>query len=382
MKSLSLSAILFLCIAFAIAVPASAGPADIAVTSYSIEPLALMKGDIGTLTIEIKNNGVESVAIRSAKLYGNEVVPLSDPYPSVGDIGAGTTKTFTFTVRADGSEGMFYPIFVLDFQNGGSLRYPIPVQVEDTPLAASIVRKPDAFSEGKRGDITIRVGNPRPNDVSGVQVIPKGSGFAITPTEAFIGALAVDESGTVAFNLTPKDESDVQFSVIWRNGINAHTVNLALPVTFGEDKRQADLFVTNIAEITTPVSGRYQIVGDIMNAGLEPARSVIITPEPPAIPTDPFKVYVVGTLDPDDAAPFEVTFKIDGNTTCIPLAVEYRDDDGNRYKTTAIVDCVSTETLSAERDDSSLRKMTTGTIIAIIVAIGVIGAIFFAWRRK
>ena len=133
MQPLRLVIISLICIIAAVAVPASAGPADIAVTSFTVDPSVLMKGDTGMLTVEIKNNGADSVSIRSARLYGSGVVALSDSYPAVGDIGSGTTKTFTFTVRADGGEGTFYPVFVLDIQDGGNLRYPIPVQVEDTP---------------------------------------------------------------------------------------------------------------------------------------------------------------------------------------------------------------------------------------------------------
>lgn len=378
MKPLNVLIISLLCAAMAFTAPASAAPADLTVTSSSLDPVVLMKGDTGTLTVTIQNTGAETVAIRSARLYGSGVVALSDSYPSVGDIGAGTTKTFTFTVRADGGEGTFYPVFVIDFQDGGNLRYPVPVQVEDTPLTASIVGKPDTFSEGRTADITVRVGNPRPNGVSGVQVIPRGAGFTVTPTGAFIGALVADGSGTAVFNLTPADETDVTFKVLWRNGINTHSIDLTLPVTFGEDKRQADLFVTNVE--VTPESGGYRIVGDVTNAGLEPARSVLITPGAPAIPTDPFRVYVVGTLDPDDAAPFEVTFKADGNATEIPVVVEYRDSDGNRYTTTTMVEVGgSAATPTKERDGGF---PIAGVVIAVLIAIGVIGAIYYSWRRK
>ncbi|MFA7198893.1 MAG: hypothetical protein WC093_06345, partial [Methanoculleus sp.] len=164
MKPRNLIILSLLCAVVALAGPASAGPADVTVTSFSLDPPVLMKGDTGTLTVSIANHGAEPVAVRSARLYGSGVVPLSEPYPSVGDIGAGINRTFTFTVRADGGEGTFYPTFVLDFRDGaGSLRYPIPVRVEDTPLSASVIGKPDAFAESRTADITVRVGNPRPN---------------------------------------------------------------------------------------------------------------------------------------------------------------------------------------------------------------------------
>ncbi|WP_286681190.1 CARDB domain-containing protein, partial [Methanoculleus sp. DTU007] len=236
MKPLYIAIISIFCIVAALTGPAGAASADVTVVSSTLDPQVLMKGDTGTLTIVIQNTGSETVSIKSARLYGNGVVPLSEPYLAVGDLGAGNSKTFTFTVRADGGEGTFYPQFVLDFRNEGNLRYPVPVQVENTPLSVSVVERPDAFSESRTADITVRVGNPRPNAASGVQVIPLGTGFTVTPTSGFIGTLASDASGTVTFNLTPTAEMDVTFQVVWRNGINTHTTDLVLPVVFGEDK--------------------------------------------------------------------------------------------------------------------------------------------------
>jgi hypothetical protein len=378
MRPIYLAIITLLCAVLAVAGPASAAPADLTVTSSSLDPVVLMKGDTGTLTVTIQNTGAETVAIRSARLYGSGVVPLSDPYPSVGEIGAGNTKTFTFTVRADGGEGTFYPTFVLDFRDGGgNLRYPVPIQVEDTPLSASVIRKPDAFAESRTADITIRVGNPRPNNASGVQVVPLGSGFTVTPTSGFIGALAPDASGTVTFNLTPTAETDVTFQVVWRNGINTHTTDLVLPVAFGEDKKKADPIITNVEVMSE--SGGYRVVGDIMNAGLESARSVLVTPGQPATPIDPFRVYVVGTLDPDDISSFEVTFKTDGTVTEIPLVIEYRDDDGNRYTSTRMVGLGSAPAPIDEREDGGFPLV--GAIVVVLVALGVAGAIYHSWRR-
>ena len=378
MRPLYFIIISLVCALAAFTGPASAGPADITVTSSSIDPPILMKGDTGTLTIAIQNNGAEPVAIRSARLFGSGVVPLSDSYPAVGELGTKNTKTFTFTVRADGGEGTFYPVFVLDFVNAGSLRYPIPVQVENTPLSISVIKKPDAFSEGRTADVTIRVGNPRPNAASGVQVIPQGTGLKAIPSSAFIGALAPDASGTAVFNLTPAAETTAAFQVVWRNGINTHTADLILPITFDEDKRQADPVITNV-EVRQEAKG-YRIVGDVMNAGLESARSVIISPGEPATPTDPYRIYIVGTLDPDDASPFEVTLQADAGVTEIPIVIEYRDADGNRYTATTMVDVGGTTMALSGGEDGELPL--AGIVVVVLLALGIVGAIYYSWRRK
>lgn len=379
MKPLNILIISLLCAVVAFTTPISAAPADIAVTSSSLDPQILMRGDTGTLTVTVQNNGAETVAIRSARLYGSGVVPLSEPYASVGDLGAGNSKTFTFPVRADGEEGTSYPVFVLDFRDGaGNLRHPVPVQIESTPLSASVIKKPDAFAESRTADITIRVGNPRPNAASGVQVIPQGTGFSVTPTGGFIGNLAPDASGTVTFNLTPTTETDVTFQVVWRNGINTHTADLVVPVAFGEDKRQADLIITNVE--VKPIAGGYRIVGDVMNAGLESARSVLITPGAPATPIDPFRVYVVGTLDPDDISSFEVTFRTDGTVEEIPITVEHRDSDGNRYVASTPVGLGGTTAAPLEGQEDGGFPVA-GLLVVVLVALGVAIVIYYSWKR-
>jgi len=370
--------VLALCAALALVSPITAAPADIAVVSSSLDPQVMMSGDTGTLTIVAQNNGAEPVAIQSARLYGKGVVPTTDPYLSVGEIGGGNTKTFTFTIRADGGEGTFYPTFVLDFREGGSLRHPVAIQVEDTPLSISMVKKPDAFSEGRTAGITVMVGNPRPNAASGVQVVPEGTGFSVTPTTGFIGGLEPDASGSVTFNLTPETETDVTFRVVWRNGINTHTTDLVLPVTFGEDKKRANPVITNVE--VTPITGGYRIVGDVMNAGLESARAVMITPGSPAVPIDPFRVYVVGTLDPDDISSFEVTFRADAGMDEVPLIVEYRDDDGNLYTSTTPVGLGST-VVTPVKEEGSGGFPVLGVVLVILIALGVAGAIYHSWKR-
>ena len=51
----------------------------------------------------------------------------------------------------------------------------------------------------------------------------------------------------------------------------------------------------------------YHITGDVNNAGLETANTVMVT-SLSLQPQDPYKTYVVGALKPDDFGGFEVTF--------------------------------------------------------------------------
>nr|WP_284738397.1 hypothetical protein [Methanoculleus sp. CWC-02] len=355
--------------------PALGAPGDVTVTSVAVDPEVLMPGDEGFVTVAVQNTGPSTVPLGGARLYEDGVVPTGEPYPSVGNIGAGLSRTFTFAVRADAPDGTYYPRFSLDLRENGTLSHPVPVRVDGTPLSASVVEKPDAFVEGRTAAITVLVGNPRPNAASAVQVVPQGPGFSVTPSSAFIGALEPDTSGAVTFNLTPAAETNVTFQVVWRNGINTRTADLVLPVAFGEDRRQADPVITNVEVVME--GDVYRATGDVMNAGLEPARSVLITPGAPATPTDPFRVYVVGTLDPDDISTFEVTFTAGAGVTEVPLVVEYRDDDGNLYTAARPI---SLENRTGEEEGDGGIAVPAAVAVVLIVAAGLV--IFWYIRRR
>jgi len=375
MKTHFLFILLLLCALGGLALPVQAVPADVTVTSTVVDPQVLMKGDTGTITISVQNTGKESVAIRSARLSDNNIQILHDPYPSVGEIGAGNTKLFTFPIRTYAADGTYFPGFVLDFLDGGSLRYPIPVTVESSELQVALLKKPDAFSPGRTADVTLRVGNPRSAGVTGVSVVPEGEGFSVTPSSAFIGALGADQSATVTFNITPEQASEIEFRVLYKNGVNTHTASLMLPVTFSTDKKQAYLVLTNIE--AEPRAGGYRIVGDVINAGLENARSIVITAGEGAVPMDPYRMYVVGSLDPDDFSSFEVTFRVQEGVTAVPLVIEYRDENGNLYTSTAMVDITGAGSTVVEQGEYP----TAALGLLILLVIGIAGIVAYSWRR-
>ena len=96
------------------------------------------------------------------------------------------------------------------------------------------------------------------------------------------------------------------------------------------DKKQANPVISNV-QVTTE-AGVYHVTGDVNNAGLETANTVMVTSLAPAVPQDPYKTYVVGALKPDDFGSFEVTFTAGSGNTSIPIELSYKDTDGNIYR--------------------------------------------------
>jgi hypothetical protein len=305
----------------------------VAVTAITLDPEILMQGDTGMITVEVQNFGSNSVPLYRATLITDNNLRLQNKgtYDSLGSLGAGTTMKFTFTVNASTWDGIYYPRFHLDFSDPSAdgLRYSIPVQVESTGIEVTVLDAPDTFSEGKKSSITLLIGNPRENTVHGITVTPQGGGIISTQRSIFVGDLKPGGSRNVTFDITPSQETELAFQVSYKNGINTHGASVSLPIVFGEDKMGADMVISGI-EVSGSGAG-FTMSGDVSNNGLSDAKSVIVMVGSPAVPTDPDRVSVIGSLEPDDFSSFDLTFTVQG-VSSVPLIVQYKDEDGNLYE--------------------------------------------------
>ena len=371
---------------------------QISVTGITKSPETLMPGDQAFITVSITNSGDESASIDRAKFYTNDLVVVNDDaYEVVGDIGSKNSMEFTFLVEAGPAEGIFYPSFYLDFGSSGSLRSSIPVIVEDTTPQVSLLNVPEIFTEGKTEDITVRVGNPRDGDLSAITITPVTDGIKSDQTSYFVGDLAKDKSAEVTFAITPEEEGDLTFVVSYKNGVNEHSTTVSIPMTFGTDKTSAVLVVN---EVEVSSSGAITTVsGDVTNAGLEEAYSVMVTVGDPATPTNPNPVAVIGALEPDDFSGFEVTYTRQGSGD-VPVLVTYKDEDGNIYEEEFSVTSTSVSSADGESgapaernnagggpggDRSMFGSMGSGfsqiPVIPIILGIFIIAGGLVAWRK-
>ncbi len=306
--------------------------AQVAITNVSLDPAIFMQDDQGTMTVRITNSGTSPVAIDRIELLSDELKVVNyQTYDKVGTLGTGNSLSFTFLLEADGKDGTYFPIFYVDFTDSGSMRYPIPVKVDDTQIMVSVVKSPDTFSAGEEDQITLSVSNPRDNELNSVTIIPGGQGITSSQSAIFIGTLKPDEEKQVTFGITPDRSTDLVFDISYRNGPNQHHDTLTLPVKMGDRKVAAELVVNSIE--VTGGGASMTISGDVTNAGLKDAKSVTVTVGEPARPVDPDPIYVIGALEPDDFSSFEITCMAQGASK-IPLVVSYRDEEGKTYQET------------------------------------------------
>ncbi|WOF16224.1 hypothetical protein F1737_05630 [Methanoplanus sp. FWC-SCC4] len=354
----------------------------ISVTDVKVSPEVFMPGDSGTIKVTIQNTGINSVDINRAKIYSKDVSVMSDgEYDTVGSLGPGNKMDFTFTIKAKQSNGINYPDFYLDFSGSGSLNYPVPVKVEDKEILISVTEKPDTFSKGKKDKIILTIANPRENEINGINILPSSDSAEFSQTGRFIGSLKPDESKTIEFEITPENEGEAVFFANYKNGMNDHISKINIPLNFGKDKKSAEPVLNNI------ITEYGRMTGDITNSGLEEAKSVIVTVKEPAVPKEPYPVYVVGSLEPDDFSGFEITYDSNGESK-IPLVVKYKDKDGNNYEFVQNINTDQSELTMAvsknsqENSASAKAEQSGGSPIVLLILTAVVAGIGYCAVKK
>jgi hypothetical protein len=349
------------------------------VANTTFYPAVFFTGDRGTATYTVMNSNTNtSVMLNHGSFYDDAVRLLSGTYDFSNTLGPLQSRAFTFSIIADTKEGDYYPTFTLSFYDS-SLYHKTLLQVDNTPLEITVVDMPDAFTRGKKKMVYMQVANPRKNDVRNVVLEVAGDGIAATPARTFIGNLASGAKVPVNFTITPEKATTVLLTLNYNNGDNPHKTTIELPVIFGVDKKQADPVISNVQVKTQ--AGMYHVTGDVNNAGLETANTVMVTARSPAVPQDPYKTYVVGALKPDDFGSFEVTFTTEPGTEAIPLELSYKDTDGNIY--TSVQDVkISSAGLSASATEGGSSNMLPVAAAIVIVLVFVGGWIYYLRRNK
>ena len=301
----------------------------VTVTDAVIEPSVLMTGDVGLVTFTVENTGTSNVVVSDAQLISKEITVLnSDIYQSSRTIGAGTKMKFSFTILANQPENIYYPAFYLNYQDAGSLRYNIPVRVEEPQLALSVAGIPETYSKGVTSRITLQVGNAKSVNMTGITIVPSGTGIQCNRTSFFIGDLAPHSEKAMILEIIPSIATNLNFNVSYTCGMNSHQTSYSIPITLGTDKLAADPILNNI-EVTTESSGKL-IAGDVSNAGLTDAYGVVVSLESSSKEdANPNEKYAIGTISSGDFESFELT--VPSNLKKVPLVIQYKDSSGNQF---------------------------------------------------
>jgi hypothetical protein len=342
---------------------ATVSGATLGVSGYDVDPGVFFPYDTGTVTVHVYNAGNTSggpVGVSMPNLINPKVhVINTDIFNTMTYIGPGATVDYSFLVTVDPPDGTYFPLFTVttNVYGEGSIHSTLKIVVDSTDIRASISKKPDTFSVSKKDTVNVSVVNPRRGDINDVLIIPEGTGVDVTPSESYVGTLKAGSSVQVPFQVTPGQQANLTFQVSYRNGDNKHTTSVSLPILIGEDKLAVVPVVNNV--VLTSSGSAYTLTGDVSNAGLTDAKSMIVTIGAPARAVEPYAEYAIGSLASDDFSSFELSFT-GTDLSAVPLVITWKDINGNSFGTTKNLD-LNTGSTGGTSASGSGSSSTTGS---------------------
>jgi hypothetical protein len=302
------------------------------VSSVKIDPEVFYPYEQGTITVTLTNSGTSSVGLSNPDILSDKVhIMNKDSWNTMSFIGPGSTLTYSFLVKADPPDGTYFPLFTVGAQNAGSIHYPLSIKVDSSDIQASISQKPDNFALSTKDTVTLNIINPRNAAIKNIIITPTGQGIDVSPSQKYISILNGQSSVEIPFSVTPNQQSSLNFHISYQNGDNDHTADLVLPIILGDNKKAAIPVVNNVELASSGTS--YTLTGDVNNAGLTDAKSMIVTVGAPAKAMEPYAQYAIGSLAADDFSSFEITFS-STDLTSVPLVITWKDNDGNSFSVT------------------------------------------------
>jgi hypothetical protein len=302
------------------------------VSSVKIDPEVFYPYEQGTVTITLMNAGTSSVGLSNPDILSEKVhIMNKDSWNTMSFIGPGSTITYSFLVKADPPDGTYFPLFTVGAQNAGSIHYPLTIKVDSADIQAGISQKPDTFARSTKDSVNVSIINPRGAAIKNIIITPSGEGIEVSPSQKYISSLNGQSSVEIPFSVTPDQDSTLTFHISYQNGDNDHSTEAILPIVLGENKKAALPVVNNVELASSGTS--FTLTGDVNNAGLTDAKSMVVTVGSPAKAVEPYAQYAIGSLAADDFSSFEITFTTT-DLSSVPLVITWKDKDGNSFNIT------------------------------------------------
>jgi hypothetical protein len=340
------------------------------VSSVKIDPEVFYPYEQGTITVTLTNTGTSSVGLSNPDILSEKIhIMNKDSWNTMSFIGPGSTMAYSFLVKADPPDGTYFPLFSVGAQNAGSIHYPLTIKVDSADIQASVSQKPDSFALSTKDTVNLSIINPRGAAIKNIIITPTGQGIDVSPSQKYVSILNGQSSVEIPFSVTPDQDSTLTFHISYQNGDNDHVTDVILPIVLGENKKAALPVVNNVELVSSGTS--YTLKGDVNNAGLTDAKSMVVTVGAPAKAVEPYAQYAIGSLAADDFSSFEITFTAT-DLSSVPLVITWKDKDGNSFSITKNLNLRtnagsgSTGTVSGSSGSSSasVTPATTGSTSA------------------
>jgi hypothetical protein len=377
----------------------TASEPTIVITGYQVQPEVIMPGGTALITATVTNTAKSAslttkssdenaelvtetkeinAYIDDVELFGNGLQIESGDYRRVGEVGPGQSITLTFLVKAPDKAGIYFPELHISTQGGRSLKYPIPVNVNDDRF----VQRSPALEIRK--DLPYQV---IPGEQATGRIILKNTGQTAA-SEIFLNLstenreVSLSSPGSLHVGrLGPGDEVPVDLEIITSKeateGIHPVKCHIRFSSAAGrisEQNEDIPIRITgqhelSIAAVTTdPVrvqeGSQFSLIVRIENTGTGDADGVRAEIDTTMNGT---KEAFVGKIEPDNDAPAVFYLqKASAGDLSIPVSIYTRNESVVLKDTVAI-------TVSSKPGFPILQ-------ITVVIILAVVG--FVLWRRK
>lgn len=387
-----------------------------------VDPVEATVGTGTTLDLAVRNPSTEQLRNLTVTVAGDGV-DIRTEQRSIATLASGETVERSFEVVPEASGDRTLNVVVryatADGTPNSTERTAIVTAVDpvaDLGVRVTRLDDPEGAVDEPDGDVTI------PGDFGGIlggaagEVeadpgdVDRREGVAVTatnfgnaPAERIVvtprienetlprlsidGPLAPGESDTVRVDLTDVDSGEVTFDVTYvTSEITASTsVDYAHRVEQGDvtltgadiERIEDDSAVDTEREKTVRLSANLGNPTDQQVAG----AVVSVVPEDHVEPAYPRRDYFVGTLEPGEFAPFDVTAAVDGgNATSVTLEVSFRTDGDIETRTFDLpYDQAYVAPDTGDADESITAEVAA--VVAIVLALLVALTLVLVRRR-
>lgn len=252
------------------------------VYEYELSPETLMPGDVGVLTVTLKNMQDKPIEkdvdiksdIKGTSGYTIDIdaetrftmdayikeahiveraFEVENRYTSAGVIGPNEKINLPFKITAPLKEGIYMLKFVADIQDmagkkSKGIHYFIPVVVSGT---VNIL--PQDVSEN---EVRLEVINEGLSDVTCVYVVAvvsNAKGIENPPERMYLGTIKSGESAIAMFEVNNKEMNRAVFKAVFKHGINKHESNQVCVIipSSGEEREKGET-ILNAQSFSTP----------------------------------------------------------------------------------------------------------------------------------
>ena len=369
------------------------------ITDYTIQPEILTPGELGTVTVTIKNTAVNASAdITDIHLFAPRFEHDHKSFEHVGMLGGGSSTSITFAFTVPEKEVIYFPEIHIVYHSEGSLardtlRYPFPVRVNERASLkeASLEVEKDIPEEIRPGDeftLSLKLtnkGETAAHDIF-VEIGEVQSIYSNDPNNYYIE------------RIDPEKSREIQLHFKSSKDTPTGTITIPIKITYeglsSEVKKQSEIAgieVIGIAELsisnikTDPLNVKqgedFTLLVRIENAGDGDAKSVKATIT--GLPFSGVKEAFLGKIEPDDDSPAVFTLIPDESGSFdYHLQISYKDDSGNHTITEKMRLVVRDNRNEMRNLLGGNRNIIIGVIVAFIAILSGLGIHRYFKRKK